>query len=197
MRVVLITDRHLCADIPARVDEILGVVPRGTVAVQIREKDLDGRELLALTRAVMETGVETWVNDRVDVALAAGAHGVHLPEHGMSIEEARALGITKVGVSRHTREGVLAADADLVQYGPIFETPGKGPPLGLDALAVRPKGLLVAVGGFDTAQRARNAVAGGADAVAVIRAAWQKPPKLIAELVDGVEAGFAMRYSPM
>lgn len=197
MRVVLITDRRLCADIPARVDEILGVVPRGTVAVQIREKDLDGREMLALTRAVMETGVETWVNDRVDVALAAGAHGVHLPEHGMSIAEARALGITKIGVSRHTREGVLAAEADLVQYGPIFETPGKGPPLGLDALSVRPRGLLVAVGGFDTPQRARNAVAGGADAVAVIRAAWQKPPQFIAELVDGVEAGFAMRYSPM
>jgi thiamine-phosphate pyrophosphorylase len=197
VRVVLITDRRLCADIPARVDEILGVVPRGTVAVQIREKDLDGREMLALTRAVMETGVETWVNDRVDVALAAGAHGVHLPEHGMSIAEARALGITKIGVSRHTREGVLAAEADLVQYGPIFETPGKGPPLGLDALSVRPRGLLVAVGGFDTPQRARNAVAGGADAVAVIRAAWQKPPQFIAELVDGVEAGFAMRYSPM
>ena len=201
-RLFLITDRRLCADIPARVDEILALAPTRTVAVQIREKDLDGRELLALTRAVMETGVETWVNDRVDVALAAGAHGVHLPEHGMSVAEARALGIAKVGVSRHTREGVLAASgADLVQYGPIFDTPGKGPALGLDALAVRrelpSKTALVAVGGFETREQARHAAAGGADAVAVIRAAWLKPAKFVAEMVDAVEAGVAMRYAPM
>lgn len=200
-RLFLITDRRLCADIPARVDEILALAPTRSIAVQIREKDLDGRELLALTRAVMETGVETWVNDRVDVALAAGAHGVHLPEHGMSVAEARALGIAKVGVSRHTREGVLAADADLVQYGPIFDTPGKGPALGLDALAVRrelPSQIaLVAVGGFETREQARHAAAGGADAVAVIRAAWLEPPKFVAEMVDAVEAGVAMRYAPM
>jgi thiamine-phosphate pyrophosphorylase len=200
-RLFLITDRRLCADIPARVDEILALAPTRSVAVQIREKDLDGRELLALTRAVMETGVETWVNDRVDVALAAGAHGVHLPEHGMSIAEARALGIAKIGVSRHTREAVLAADADLVQYGPIFDTPGKGSALGLDALAVRrelpSKIALVAVGGFETREQARHAAAGGADAVAVIRAAWLKPAKFVAEMVDAVEAGVAMRYAPM
>ena len=200
-RVYLITDRRLVDNLPARIDEILGVVPRGTVAVQIREKDLDSRELLALARAVMETGVETWLNDRVDVALAAGAHGVHLPEHGMSIEDARAFGI-RVGASRHTREGVLAAaGADLVQYGPIFDTPGKGPALSLDALAVRrelPSHVqLVAVGGIDSPVRARHAAAGGADAVAVIRAAWLQSPQFIAELVDGVEAGVAMRFAPM
>lgn len=201
MRVVLITNRRLCADIPARVDEILAVAPTRTIAVQIREKDLDGKELLALTRAVMETGVETWVNDRVDVALAAGAHGVHLPEHGMSIEEATALG-ARVGVSRHSREGVLASTgAQLVQYGPIFDTPGKGPALGLDALAVRRELTseikLVAVGGFETREQARHAAAGGADAVAIIRTAWLASPKFVAEMVDAVEAGVAMRYAPM
>lgn len=201
-RVFLITDRRLCADIPARVEEILAVAPTRSIAVQVREKDLDGRELLALTRAIMETGVEVWVNDRVDVALAAGAHGVHLPEHGMSIEDARLLGALNVGVSRHTREGVLAArGATLVQYGPIFETPGKGPALGLDALAVRrelaTETSLVAVGGFETREQARHAAAGGADAIAIIRAAWQKPAKFVAELVDAVEAGVAMRYAPM
>ncbi len=200
-RLFLITDRRLCADIPARVDEILALAPTKSVAVQIREKELDGRELLQLTRAVMETGVEVWVNDRVDVALAAGAHGVHLPERGMSIEDARAFGL-RVGVSRHTREGVLAASgADLVQYGPIFDTPGKGPALGLDALAVRqglaPPTSLVAVGGFETREQARHAAAGGADAIAIIRAAWLKSPKFVAEMVDAVEAGVAMRYAPM
>lgn len=199
MRVVLITDRTLCADIPARVDEILGIVPRGTVAVQIREKDLDGRPLLELARAIAETGVELWINDRVDVALAVGA-GVHLPERGLTIEDARAAGATKIGVSRHTREAVIAAKCDVVQYGPIFDTPDKGPALGLDALSVRREmkaGSLVAVGGFDTPQKARHAAAGGADAIAIIRAAWTTSPSFIADLVDAVEAGVAMRHAPM
>lgn len=196
MRVCLVTDRSLCADIPARVDEILGIVPRGTVAVQLREKDLDGKPLLELARAIAETGVELWINDRVDVALALGV-GVHLPERGMSIEEARSLGISRIGVSRHTREAVLAADCDVVQYGPIFETPGKGPPLGLDALSVRPKARLVAVGGFDAPEKARHAAAGGADAIAIIRAAWTRSPQFVADLVDAVEAGVAMRYERM
>lgn len=198
-RVFLITDRTLCGDIPARVDEILGLVPRGTVAVQIREKDLEGRALLELARAVSETGVELWINDRVDVALAVGA-GVHLPERGLSIADARAAGATKIGVSRHTREAVAVADCDLVEYGPIFETPGKGPALGLDALSVRREmkaSTLVAVGGFDAPEKARHAAAGGADAIAIIRAAWTRSPSFVAELVDAVEAGVAMRHAPM
>jgi thiamine-phosphate pyrophosphorylase len=195
-RVVLITDRTLCDDIPARVDEILNIVPRGTVAVQLREKDLDGKALLDLARAIADTGVELWINDRVDVALALGV-GVHLPEHGMAIADARSLGVARIGVSRHTREDVLAADADLVQYGPIFDTPGKGPALGLDALSVgREMDIpLVAVGGFDAPEKARHAAAGGADAIAVIRAAWTRPVSFVADLVDAVEAGVAMRFA--
>jgi thiamine-phosphate pyrophosphorylase len=195
VRVVLITDRTLCDDIPARIDEILGLVPRGTIAVQLREKDLDGGPLLAMAKAIAETGVELWINDRVDVALALGV-GVHLPERGMSITDARALGV-KVGVSRHTREGVIAADADYVQYGPIFETPGKGPALGLDALSVgREMDVpLIAVGGFDAPDKARHAAAGGADGIAVIRAAWTRPVSFVADLVDAVEAGIAMRFA--
>lgn len=199
-RVYLITDRSLVADIPARVDEILCVVPRGTVAVQLREKDLDGKPLLELARAIADTGVELWINDRVDVALAVNA-GVHLPERGLSIEEARSLGATRIGVSRHTHESVLAADCELVQYGPIFDTPNKGPALGLDALAVKREmreGVsLVAVGGFDAPEKARHAAAGGADAIALIRAAWTRSPTFLADLVDAVEAGVAMRYAQM
>lgn len=198
MRVCLITDRSLCADIPARVDEILGIVPRGTIAVQLREKDLDGKPLLELARAIAETGVELWINDRVDVALALGV-GVHLPERSLSIDEARTLGVTRIGVSRHTREAVIATECELVQYGPIFDSPGKGPALGLDALSVRSEmkaSTLVAVGGFDSPEKARHAAAGGADAIAIIRAAWTRSPSFVAELVDAVEAGVSMRYAP-
>lgn len=172
------------------------------VLVQVREKDLDGGPLLALVGAALGTGAAVVVNDRLDVALAAGAHGVHLPEHGLSIESVRGiLGSREVpagfsiGASVHSIEGAHAAaeaGAELVQLGPIWETPGKGPPLGPSALAsarpllepsahaaARPllegragRARLVAVGGIDGEDRARQALRSGADAVAAIRAVW-------------------------
>lgn len=201
-KVVVITDRRLVAieDIPARVAAILAAVPRGTVAIQIREKDLDGGPLLALTRAVIEVarplGAPTWVNDRVDVALAAGADGVHLPERGLSIEATRALLGKRlaIGCSRHTSRDALTAselDADLVQLGPIWSTPGKGAPLGPAALAIPGhRAVLVAVGGIDSPARLDEAMRGGADAVAVVRAAWQSAngPAQIAALVKAMQA---------
>lgn len=184
-RVIVLTDRRLVpiADIPARLAALLGTVPPGSVAVQVREKDLDGGPLLALVRAVIDVarpaGCEVWVNDRVDVALAAGADGVHLPEHGLSIDAARRLGSLKIGCSRHTRDGVLAAasaGADVVQLGPIHAVPGKSEPLGTEALAIAmPAARLVAVGGIDSPARAADAIRAGAHAVAVIRAAWVTP----------------------
>lgn len=168
------------------------------VLVQVREKDLDGGPLLLLVRAALAAGAAVAVSDRLDVALAAGAHGVHLPEDGLPIEAARALAAGRapagfsIGASRHTLEGVEAAaraGADLVQLGPIWETPGKGPALGPAALAaararldsiggraplagIDHRARLVAVGGVDGPDRARQALAAGADAVAAIRAAW-------------------------
>lgn len=151
--------------------------------VQVREKDLDGGPLLALVRAAIAAGARVVVNDRVDVALAAGAYGVHLPERGLAIADARALGATFVGVSRHTLDGVRAAvaeGADLVQLGPIWAVPNKGEPLGPLALegaraiidAQRAPTRLVAVGGIATAERVRAARRAGADGVAAIRAVW-------------------------
>jgi len=149
--------------------------------VQVREKDLDGGPLLLLVRAAIATGARVVVNDRVDVALAAGAYGVHLPERGLAIADARALGVAFVGVSRHTIEGVReAADggADLVQLGPIWRTPHKGEPLGPLALegaraVIGDRRIaLVAVGGIETTERIRAARRAGADGVAEIRAVW-------------------------
>ena len=193
-RVFLITSG--APDTLDRVRAILGAVPCGSVAVQVREKQLDGGPLYALVRDVLAiarpAGAPVWVNDRADVARAAGADGVHLPERGLPIADARAMGVS-IGCSRHAREGVLAAardGADLVQLGPLWATPGKGAPLGPGALAVRrelPASVqLVAVGGIDSPERARQAAEAGADAVAVIRAAWQSPDPAttIASLVN-------------
>ena len=173
--IVVITDRRLCDDLPDRVAAIARVPG---VAFQVREKDLDGAALLALARAVIARAgaAPVWINDRVDVAVLAGAHGVHLPEAGLPIAAARALapGLA-IGCSRHSADAarVAAEDgADLVQLGPIFATPGK-PAIGSAPFAARlPRGTLVAVGGITGPDEARAAIRAGADAVAVIRAAW-------------------------
>ncbi|HEU0037054.1 MAG TPA: thiamine phosphate synthase [Kofleriaceae bacterium] len=198
-RVVVITDRALCA-IPAmrdRLAAILDAVPRGAVRIQIREKDLDGGPLLALALDVIALarprGAEVWINDRADVAAAAGADGVHLPERGLAIADARALGL-RAGSSRHSIEGAraaAAAGAELVHLGPIWSTPSKQgwiEPLGPGVLG-NPLGVpIVAVGGIDSIDRAREAARAGASAVAVIRAAWttDDPARVIAAMCAAV-----------
>ena len=206
-RLVIVTDRRLVrgvAEIAPRVAAALAATPPGTVAIQVREKDLDGAALLALVRTVQALGAPVWVNDRLDVAMATGAHGVHLPEAGLAVADARALAPgMRIGCSRHTTADVRAAadaGADLVQLGPIWPTPTKpDPPIGPGVLAVRAelpaRVALVAVGGIDSQARAREAAAAGADAVAVIRAFWTAPDpaKAAAGLVAAVAAGVAER----
>jgi thiamine-phosphate pyrophosphorylase len=195
--VVLITDRSLAADLAARIALILAGVPAGSVAIQIREKDLDGAALLALAREIVALGAPVWINDRVDIAMLAGAQGVHLPERGLPIADVRAMTDLLIGASRHSAAAAIACDAYVVQLGPIFETPGKRA-IGLEPLAeVRAArtGKLVAVGGIDSEERASLAAAAGADAVAVIRAAWtaDDPVATVRALIAGVESGRASR----
>jgi thiamine-phosphate pyrophosphorylase len=205
LRVVAVTDRRRMvpsgADWPAVVRAFAAAVERavagcpvGSVVVQVREKDLDGGPLLELVRAA-QPFAQVLVNDRVDVALAAGAWGAHLPERGMTVADARAIAPSLVlGVSRHAIPGDTGAD--LVQLGPIWPTPSKpgATPLGEAALAW-PHGpaTLVAVGGVDSPERADAAAAAGADAVAVIRAAWSGAS--LAPFVAAVDAGRARRFS--
>jgi thiamine-phosphate pyrophosphorylase len=153
-------------------------LPRGAAAVHLREKDLGGRDLLALARALVRAcvaaGLVLLVNDRIDVALAARAHGVHLPSAGVPPAEARRLlGPSRmVGVSCHGEDDVrraLAAAADYATFGPIFDTPSKRA-CGAAALGLP----LVALGGVGVAN-AREAVAAGAWGVAAIRA-WIAAP---------------------
>jgi thiamine-phosphate pyrophosphorylase len=155
------------------------------VLVHLREKDLGGRDLLALARAVggvtRDAGVRLFVNDRVDVALAVGADGVHLGGGGLSPAEARSIAPElEVSVAAHSVAEIERAAADpavtFAVLGPIFDTPAKRrfglPPLGLEALAAasaRSRGLpIVAIGGID-AERARQCFASGASGVACIR----------------------------
>ncbi len=108
----------------------LAAAPPATVAVQLREKDLDARELVELGRQLRticdRNGARLLVNDRLDVASAVRADGVHLPADSFSVADARTLiGHNRlVGVSTHENGEVLAASqagADFIVYGPIFD----------------------------------------------------------------------------
>jgi thiamine-phosphate pyrophosphorylase len=169
--------------------EALGPLPapvRARFAVQLRDPGLTGRALLdlgaRLRSATRALGVGLVVNDRLDLALALGADGVHLGRRSMAVADARALLLPGVWISvacHGVDEVVQAAEdrADAVLLSPIFPSPGKGMPLGPAALsaagaALAERGLsiqLVALGGVDTLG-APSCFAAGADGVAAIRA---------------------------
>jgi thiamine-phosphate pyrophosphorylase len=198
----LVTDRRLVPDLGQAVATALRKLPPRAAAVHLREKDLGGRELLALAQVVgaacRAAGQRFLVNDRLDVALACGADGVHLPSAGVPPREARRLlGPGRlIGVSCHGEEDVRRAregGADFATFGPLHATPSKlayGPPLGLSALARAGQlGLpLIALGGVDT-ENAAEARASGAHGVAVIRAwlAAADPAVAVAALWRSVE----------
>ena len=117
----------------------------GVTGVQLREKDLDDRALFELTetaRRLLPASTCLLLNGRIDIALAAGADGAHLPVDGPPVGRLRQRfgdGVV-LGCSTHNPEEALAAQAggaDFITFGPIFETPSKaafGPPPGLGAL---------------------------------------------------------------
>jgi thiamine-phosphate pyrophosphorylase len=187
-RVYLVTDPSAGPGLVPRVEVALRGLPAGVVAVQLRAKGLPAAELVALARALRAVaagaGQRLLVNDRLDVALAAGADGVHLPAAGIPPAEARRLAGPGrlVAVSCHSAADVAAArdaGADFATFGPIFDTPSKrgyGPPVGLAALAgAVALGLpLVGLGGVH-AGNAPSVAAAGAAGVAAIRA-WLDAP---------------------
>jgi thiamine-phosphate pyrophosphorylase len=141
MLIYVITDRRLRPDLDP-LDLVEQVAMCGADMMQVREKDLPGAALLGLARrAVSAAGAEVYVNGRADVALAAGARGVHLPSDGLPVAGVAARwNSLRVGRSTHGRaEAVAAAEAGahLLIAGPVFDTPSKrayGPPLGLRGL---------------------------------------------------------------
>ena len=176
---MLVTDRHATGgrDLAQVIAQALDA---GLPAVQLREKDLPGRPLLALAerlrRATAERGAQLFVNDRLDVARAAGADGVHLGEQSFPVAVARALlPQALIGTSVHTVADAAARAADFVFFGPVFATPSKasfGPPQGPERLAAAARGAgkpVLAIGGID-AGRLDAVHAAGAHGIAVIRA---------------------------
>jgi thiamine-phosphate pyrophosphorylase len=175
MYLYYITDsKQLRGDLLAAVDRALRA---GVDLLQIREKDLAARELFELTRAVMElahgTPSKILVNSRFDVALAAGAHGVHLPAGSISPIEIRRVSPPGflVGVSCHREDEVRQAaseGADFAVFGPVFETPSKqayGLPQGLKRLQETCRAAdipVLALGGINLANAADCLAAGAA-----------------------------------
>ncbi len=171
-------------------EEVVGACVQGGARVfQLREKDLEARELAALAerllRLITPAGGLLLINDRVDVALAVGANGAHLSQRGLPPAVARGLlGPTRLlGVSCHSLAEAKEAQqggADFIVLGPIFYTPSKalyGPPVGLALLReVRPRIRvpIFAIGGITAANRP-EVLAAGADGSAVISAVMAAP----------------------
>src|SRR5262245_18809093 len=114
-------------------------IAEGVDMIQIREKDLPAKQLVDLVCSIHElaTGTSTkiLVNDRLDVALATGIDGVHLPANGLPATMVRPL-VKILGVSTHTVDEAIQAGrdrADYIVFGPVFDSPGKTA-VGLDAL---------------------------------------------------------------
>ncbi|MDO3379020.1 thiamine phosphate synthase [Geoalkalibacter halelectricus] len=180
----LITDRHALPPGRSLEDAVRAACQGGVNAVQLREKDLSARALYPLACRLRELtahwGARLFVNDRIDLALAVEADGVHLGGHSLPIAVARQLlGPERlIGVSTHHRDEIAAAaqaGADFVTFGPVFPTPSKavfGPPQGLDALrdACRDAPLPVFALGGITAATTPQVLASGAQGVALIRA---------------------------
>lgn len=152
----------------------------GVDAVQLREKTIEDRRLEIYARVAMDTlpgDVALLVNGRADVALAAGAAGVHLPSNGLPTHAVRRLlGAERcLGRSTHRLEEVeqaFAEGADYVTFGPVFSTPSKlsyGPPVGLEALAeAAGRGRhVIALGGI-TMENAGHCIEAGAHGIAGI-----------------------------
>lgn len=153
----------------------------GVAALQVREKSLDDRavwELVRQARAALPPSAMVLVNGRIDIALAAGAVGAHLPADGVPVDALRRrFGKTLIlGRSTHRLDEVEAAlreGADYVTFGPVYATPSKedyGPPRGLDELAkaARLPIPVYALGGV-TLSRFGEVAAAGAAGVAGIR----------------------------
>jgi len=174
--------------------KIQKVAAAGVDWIQIREKDLSGKECAALTSAAIERAAipstsrqgraRIIVNDRLDVALSQAAGGVHLGENGLPVEEARKLADSRIrakdfliGVSCHSLEAATAAakgGARYIFFGPVFATPSKaafGAPQGLARLAEVCQVVslpVIAIGGI-TLEHASLCLSAGASGIAGIR----------------------------
>jgi len=181
-------DLYLIADTGQVQKNLLSSVEKaiegGVKAVQLRGKNMPARELMRigerLRSMTAERSVRFFVNDRIDVAMALDADGIHLGQNSLPVEIVRKITGERfiIGVSTHCLRELDEAEAggaDFVTFGPVFETPSKsmyGPPVGLRRLsnAVKRSGIPVfAIGGIRL-ERVKGVLERGAHGVAVISA---------------------------
>ena len=180
----LITDRAAAARPPA--DVVEECLAAGLRAVQLREKDLEVRDVLALADTLREAtrrhGARLIVNDRADVAMAAHADGVQRTHASLPVSALRGIASPGflVGASVHSEaeaRDAAAQGADFIVFGPVYDTASKrryGPPQGLAALEAVTRAVdrpVLAVGGL-TPDRVPDVLATGAAGVAVIGAIY-------------------------
>jgi thiamine-phosphate pyrophosphorylase len=180
----MITDRHVAGGIGPLLERVAGNVAAGVDWIQIREKDLPDRPLFDLARSIMSIrgNAKVLINGRVDIAMACGAHGVHLPSRSIPPADLRRIvpaGFL-IGVSCHTLDELRAAeseDASYAVYGPVFPPLSKPlalAPIGLDGLAAGCRAVTIpvlALGGITTAN-AVSCIEAGAAGVAGITLSW-------------------------
>jgi thiamine-phosphate pyrophosphorylase len=192
-RLYVVTDRQQTAGRP--LEAVVAAAARGGAGmIQLREKDLTARELYdlgaRLQSLLMPHGIPLLINDRLDVARALDAAGVHLAGHSLSPAQARRqLGPDKLlGVSTHSLEEASQAmreGVDFIVFGPVYDTPSKrqyGAPQGLQRLAEVVAHVtcpVIAIGGIDT-DNLPQVLQTGAHGVAMIRAVLAAPDPCLA-----------------
>jgi thiamine-phosphate pyrophosphorylase len=195
-------ERHL-------LENIAECAAAGVDLIQLREKDLSARALeeLALKAMAAVAGSRTrlLINSRTDVALACGAHGVHLPANDLAASEVRAIfaraGVSEpvIGVSAHSAAEVASAEAhgaDFAVFGPVFEKSGTASREGLEELrgichrteAAQPPMPVLALGGI-TLENAPLCVAAGAAGIAAIRLFQQNDVRAVVKKLREVFSG--------
>ena len=208
LKLYLVTDRKIAGD--RKMEDIVKEAAEGGVTmVQLREKDICTRDFIDLAirlKAVLKPfGIPLLINDRVDVALASGADGVHIGQSDMPYRMARTLlgRDSIIGLSVENMEQVMAAeslDVDYLGVSPVFATPTKtdtAEPFGLEGLkkaAAVSSHPLVGIGGMN-ARTAAGVMDAGADGIAVVSAivGAESPERASEELLRIINASYERR----
>ncbi|TAL27416.1 MAG: thiamine phosphate synthase [Nitrospirae bacterium] len=181
-KLYLITDRNLFADDYSLSTAVVEALKAGVKAIQLREKGLGTRELLDMAYRMREITkkhkAKLFINDRVDVALAVGADGVHLGQSSIPPSAVKKIAGNKliIGASTHSIDEARQAEksgADLITFGPVYRTPSKlkyGEPIGIDTFGKVKAEISIpvfAIGGINE-NRIKAVMDAGADGVALI-----------------------------
>jgi thiamine-phosphate pyrophosphorylase len=196
----LVTDRRLCEGKPLE-EVIITAVKGGIAYVQLRDKDVSTRSFVEEAKRVKKLlepyKIPLIINDRIDVALACGAEGVHIGQEDMPYEIVRKLMGQKaiIGLSVETWKDVEASqklDVSYIGVSPVFPTPTKADTKGawglegLSKIKAYSRHHLVAIGGINESN-VREVVKAGADCVAVVSAICASPdPEIAARNINNL-----------